>query len=332
MHNLATQLSQLEAPAPDHFRNLSLFPLLSQGPLPTQPEYLLLDQAILEGLGRVTETGGGGSVPELRFENNADRAVLLLDGEELLGAKQNRVLNLTILAPPRQVMVIPVSCVEAGRWSMRGPEFRPSPAVMYSKVRASRAARVTDSMLATGARRSDQGAVWADIDAKACRMDADSPTQAMSALYERHALSVEEYVRAFTCHHRQVGVVFAMDDLTMGLDLFDHPETFRRYFPRLLRSYALDALDQPRSQSPPATSARLEDFLQQVGTATLAVQPALGLGKDVRITGHHVSGGALWFTDRYVHACAFLLEDHGVSAPHRPRMARPSLRRSGSGV
>jgi hypothetical protein len=43
----------------------------------------------------------------------------LLDGEELIGAKQNRALNLTILAPAKQVIVIPVSCVEAGRWHLR---------------------------------------------------------------------------------------------------------------------------------------------------------------------------------------------------------------------
>jgi hypothetical protein len=45
----------------------------------------------------------GGSVPHLLFINDAMRPVLLLDGEELVGAKQNRVLNLTVLAaaPPR---------------------------------------------------------------------------------------------------------------------------------------------------------------------------------------------------------------------------------------
>jgi hypothetical protein len=38
-------------------------------------------------------------VPQLLFINDAMRPVLLLDGEELVGAKQNRVLNLTVLAP-----------------------------------------------------------------------------------------------------------------------------------------------------------------------------------------------------------------------------------------
>ena len=41
--------------------------------------------------------------------------VLLLDGDEPVGAKQNRVLNLTILAPPMAEIRIPVVCIEQAR-------------------------------------------------------------------------------------------------------------------------------------------------------------------------------------------------------------------------
>ena len=77
-------------------------------------------------------------------------------------------------------------------------------------------------MRASGSRRSDQGAVWEDIAAKSARMNTDSPTQAMSAVFERHAISVEEYVRAFACGVNQCGVAFAIGT-EFGLDLFDHP-------------------------------------------------------------------------------------------------------------
>jgi len=36
-------------------------------------------------------------VPELLVINQGERAVLLVDGEELVGAKQNRVLNTSVL-------------------------------------------------------------------------------------------------------------------------------------------------------------------------------------------------------------------------------------------
>ena len=63
------------------------------------------------------EVSEGGHVPETEeIVNEGELSVLLLDGEELLGAKQNRVLNLTILVPAHQTCVVPVSCVESGRW------------------------------------------------------------------------------------------------------------------------------------------------------------------------------------------------------------------------
>jgi hypothetical protein len=74
------------------FRNLTMYPLLDgqAGEL----DYLTLDEALAGGRARITEVSAGGRVPELKFENRGDLAVLLLDGEELMGAMQNRILNL----------------------------------------------------------------------------------------------------------------------------------------------------------------------------------------------------------------------------------------------
>lgn len=195
MTSLKDELERVEMGEPLHYRNLTLFPLLRQ-PAASDADYSLLGDAIHQGLARVTELNGGGSVPELRFENAGDRPVLLLDGEELVGAKQNRVLNLTILAPAKKTLLIPVSCVDVGRWHMTTSAFTTGSQVMYSRARAARAVHVTKSMRTTGTRRGDQAALWGDIAQKAARIDAQSSTQAMSAMYERHALSVEEYARA----------------------------------------------------------------------------------------------------------------------------------------
>jgi hypothetical protein len=240
-------LSSVRAGTPQSFRNLTLFPLFGSGMTKPEPDYLLAEAAIAAGLARVTEINNGGSVPELRFENTADKGVLLLDGEELIGAKQNRVVNLTILVPARTAIVIPVACVEAGRWHMNAPDLRPSERIMYSRGRAARAGHVTSSMRSSGLRRAVQSAVWDDIAGKAQRLDALSPTGAMSAVYERHALSVETYVRAFNCEEQQIGVGFAINGEPLGLDLFDNPVTLRTLLPKLVRSYALDALDAPDS-------------------------------------------------------------------------------------
>jgi hypothetical protein len=328
MYSLQEDFAQITVGTPTTFRNLTLFPLLRPEPECAEPDYLLAEDAIGQGLAEITELADGGSVPELRFENNSPQAVLLLDGEELIGAKQNRVPNLTILAPPKRVTVIPVSCVEAGRWHMESAAFRPAPHVMYARGRAARTSQVTASMRSTGTRRSDQSAVWSDITAKASRMNAASPTQAMAAVYDHHALTIEEYVRAFDCAPIQAGVVFTIDGRAAGLDLFDHPHTLRRLFPKLVRSYALDAMETVTAAVPRRTgNASIEGFLEGIAKATIFTQPAVGLGQDVRISGKRMSGGALWAADRYIHVCAFSMSAAAAHGTVRTRISRPTQRR-----
>jgi hypothetical protein len=325
--SLKEDFDQITIETPSTYRNLTLFPLLRPESERAEPEYLLAEDAIGKGLAEITELPGGGSVPELQFENKSLQAVLLLDGEELIGAKQNRVLNLTILAPPKAVTIIPVSCVEAGRWHMESAAFAPAPHVMYARARAARTSQVSRSMRSTGTRRSDQSAVWSEIANKALCMDADSPTRAMAAIYDRHAIETEEYVRAFGCVPLQAGVAFAINGRVRGLDLFDHPRTLYRVFPKFVRSYALDALEAaPAAPRSAADEASVEGVLERVATAPHFAEAAVGLGKDVRICGESMSGGALWAADRYVHICAFAVNEAEGSGALRARISRPTRR------
>src|SRR5687768_15849116 len=67
---------------------------------PSQPvNYLTLDEALSSGQFEVSEVTEGGSVPTLAVFNKADTLVFLMAGEQLVGAKQNRVLNASILVP-----------------------------------------------------------------------------------------------------------------------------------------------------------------------------------------------------------------------------------------
>ena len=102
-------------------------------------------------------------------------------GEELQGAKQNRVLNLTILTPAHQSHAIPVSCVESGRWRRVSHKFAASPHAQFAEGRAAKMRHVTSSLKACGSRSSDQGDVWNLIAEKSVRLAAASETSAMSS-------------------------------------------------------------------------------------------------------------------------------------------------------
>jgi hypothetical protein len=309
MNQIVDQALGVKIGTPATFKNLTVFPLTG-GP-GISADYLTLDEALAQKLAVITEVSEGGSVPELKFVNSGGKKVFLLDGEELVGAKQNRVLNISIMVPAGKTLVVPVSCVEAGRWQHRSREFTSAPRAHYAEGRALKMQQVSMSMKTSGRRTSNQGEVWDHINQKFSSMDCVSPTSAMSDIYEHHSMPLEDYVRSFAPAGDQVGAVFAIEGKVVGLELFDSPETLRKLFPKLMRSYGLDALDRVRSNSAAKlagqipTKARAAAFLRKVTKARGEEFPALGEGQDLRLTGPRLTGAALAVDGRVVHLSAF---------------------------
>jgi len=187
MNNLiARTLESITLGTPSSCDSITMCPLMGPHAVEQEPFYLTLDQALGDGWTEITEMSEQGSVPELRVVNKGTRPVFILDGEELVGAKQNRVVNLTILVPAKTTLTIPVSCVEAGRWRARSRAFSAAPRTQHAAGRAKRMVQVSASMRMSGERRSDQAEVWADIAEKAGRLGAESSTGAMEEIFLRH--------------------------------------------------------------------------------------------------------------------------------------------------
>ena len=299
---LQEHLSSLQPAAAIHRESMTVIPLVlsKQG----KPDYLTLDEALAHGEVRITEVSDSGSVPELLLHNNSDHAVLLVDGEELVGAKQNRVLNLTILGSAHQVMTIPVSCVEEGRWSESSPAFHSASRTFYAAGRARKADQVTESLRQRGDRRSSQDEVWADIRQKSQRMGSHSATEAVAALYEDRQAQLDGFVDAIKPLPDQIGAVFVIHGEIRGLELFDYPQTLAKLYPKLIQSYALDALDEkPRPEQ--CTLPDIQAFLRAVGQTGFSSHRAVGEGEDLRLESPEITGGALQARGRLIHLSAF---------------------------
>jgi len=326
MNTIASALDTLSIGTPQHFRHLTVFPLVH--PTPRAPFYLTLDEALAQGVIQVTEVSKGGHVPELLLINRGDRPVLLIDGEELVGAKQNRVLNLTILAAPYSELVIPVSCVEQGRWSAVSPEFCASPRVHFAAGRAAKVASVSDRLAEGQGAVSNQSEVWHHIAEKAARMDHHSETGAMADLFRHAEQDLEAYVRAFSAAPGQAGAIFALGGKVVGLEVLFSPDTFAKLLPKLIRSYALDAIETPGDHSsiPPADSA--VSFLRQLAAAEAQESPAIGLGKTLRLKAAKAVGIGLQVEELLIHLAAFRSNGDGDADPSTSgtRMGRASQR------
>jgi hypothetical protein len=169
-------LRDLTPGAPVAHGALTVFHLLA-GERP-EPGWLTLAEAG-EAV-TVEEVSEGGDVPTLHLTSAADRPVLVLDGEELIGAKQNRVLNTTVLVAAHSRLTIPGSCVEQGRWAYKSARFVAGDTSLYATVRALKAAKVTAFLRASGKHASDQGEIWEGVSYMAAAHDVESPTGALS--------------------------------------------------------------------------------------------------------------------------------------------------------
>lgn len=293
------------------FGALSMVPLFAEAS--SKLDYSLLDEAIADGSAVIEEVSESGSVPELLFRNTGAKPVFVVDGEELLGAKQNRIVNISIMVPAKTDMKIPVSCVEAGRWSHSSRNFRSASRTHFADGRARKMRDVNYSLRSSGARFSDQGRVWSEIDEKAERLEAQSDTSAAAAMYDSHRGSLDEYLDAFQAKEGQVGAIFMIEGANHGVDLFDSSEAAVAMHPKLVESYALDAIDVGGRSGTKETDemlfARASSFLGQISEAQKESFSAIGMGKDLRFEGKELTGGALEVDDQCIHLCAFRLED-----------------------
>ena len=304
MQIIADALSHITVGQPLNFGNLTMFPLLNGGE--EIADYLTLDDAIKQGKAIVTEVSDSGSVPELSFTNKGGLPVLLVDGEELIGAKQNRILNLTILAPPHQRLNIPVSCVERGRWSYRSAAFASAPRAQFAAARANKLASVSYSLRERGRADSDQSEVWQDIDRMAADLNVVSETSSMSDIYQSYSTNLTECVQKFSPVTGQVGAAFAISGEIIGFDLFDRASTLTRLLPKLVTSYAIQALSRGADSSDEAPGEEaVRELFDSVSNSPGRSFAATGEGEDVRIEEVSLSAAALVAKGRLIHLCGF---------------------------
>jgi hypothetical protein len=310
------------------YRNLTVFALLSD--YHADFDYLTLDEALSGNLIDIVEKDEAGTVPELKVINKSDRMVLILDGEELVGARQNRIVNTTILVAGNTTTVIPVSCVEQGRWSYRSDKFSSEKRLMAGTLRAHKAAQVKFSLKNSGRFRSDQSAIWNQVERMAMQRDALSPSMAMSEIYRKEAPSLEKYVKHFELTDSQLGAVFMINGHVAGMDCFGKSETFTKLFEKLVESYALDAIDASaiiREKTKKNTKSDAANFVEASAGCRVETHKSVGQGTDCRLDSHRSTGFALAHESRVLHMSLFAKDAENNRDIPGSRMIRFSQRR-----
>ena len=281
---------------------ISVLPLLA-APTPS-PVYLSLSAAFVKGWITISELSHEGRVPNLHVRNDADLPVLLLDGEELKGAKQNRIVNTTILVPAHAELVIPVSCTEAGRWAYDSPAFQESGNVLSHSMRASKLERVSLNLQTNRGYDAEQGVVWQEIRTLQAEHKIHSGTSAMHDVFAELAPKLENLSSCFPCLEGQCGVYVEVNGKFAGLDLLSLPSAWKDVHTKLIRSYAIDLLKESHHGKAPQ-ELNPDAVFRKICSCNSFSGKSVGLGEDHRFETDELLASALYYQDSFVHLAAY---------------------------
>jgi hypothetical protein len=283
---------------------LSVFPITSVNKV--GPAFLTGPEAFEAGLIEVSELDPP-EVPSLAITNHADVPILLVEGEMLVGGDQNRTMNVTVLCPPHARIVVPVSCVEAGRWGMRRTVSESNKHAPGS-LRAAKIANLEPRMGPNPSRQSDQGRVWDEVERQSMAHDVYSGTSALDDVQEEVEDRIADQLDKVKALPDQIGVVCTIGERVVGLDLFDKPATLDKYLRGIVAGHTLDA-QLPVSDS--ASISAIERFLAQVDASGYDAGKGVGLGEEILLHGE-IAGIGLSYEKCLIHLAAFPTPTSGV--------------------
>lgn len=227
---------------------------------------------------------------QLVLINRGKRPLLLLAGEVVSGGKQDRIIGKDRIIPiGAKPLPLDVFCVEHSRWTNGDAKFSAAMTMVHPTVRE-KAAIEEDQTGVWAAVRGDTAAAMGQRDmsmssslevvppriapnAVAGVVASAAPTQGYRSIYQSPAIgpSVENFALEVQRRFERatsglkgehvVGVIVAYGGEVAWSDIFASSELFDAYWPKLLRSYAVEALTRPALQEK-VSLTDAQDFLR----------------------------------------------------------------------
>jgi hypothetical protein len=291
------QIDQIQLDTPFFLRNLLVYPL-SGG---NGGDFVTLDEGLGEGWAKIQDPG---QVERAVLEYSGADPMFLLNGEEILGALQNRVMNTAVLVGENSIVELPVSCAEEGRWS-GSEEFATGHSAAFPSLRAVLADSVTQSLSRGKGFTSDQKGIWDTIRDTLTHLNVQSQTQSMHDAYQTLQDEVKRYTEGMDFNGRYSGFIGAAGGRVLGMDYFGSRSLFGKLKEKLILSYGLEALRLTGEGQTAADDDLVEKFLEDVRNLKFEEYEAVDLGTELRATTEDYASAALVNDDGLVHLSAF---------------------------
>ena len=243
------------------YENLQLFPIVAEEEFiqvnAVAANFKNLKEAMANDRFRITEkkpfgrSDDMGAVNSLTVQNKSQDTVFIMSGDVVQGGRQDRIIAMDMVIPPRTITDIPVFCVEQNRWNYveNNEIVDDHQAQQNKKIYAFTGYYnvASHDLRKTITQSGNQQAVWEKVSQITATNKANTSTGTYTALEQSEDFTAlrDKYLRFFEGKLQDeniIGVIAVSGDKIMGADIFAHPKLFQKQFSALIHSYITDAI------------------------------------------------------------------------------------------
>ncbi len=298
VEELGDFLRSVEIQEPIFIRNVILYPLkaVQAG---VERDFLTLE----EGNFVISELEPP-RVDAVRFRNLSDKPTFIVDGEGIMGARQDRVVNTSLWLEGGKEYEIPVSCVEEKRWS-GSMDFIPALALLNPSLRMILCKGVSRSLSENRGYKSDQRSLWENIERTLSTLKVSSKTRSINDAYRSLREEIESYLTEFGDLGGEISGLIVDTPALTSFDLFGSRDLLLKLWRKLLRSYLLEGFLIKGKIS--VSINKIRGFIGSLPLGKARVYDApCGSGKELRFEEKGMMiGKVLFLEDGFLHLSVF---------------------------
>lgn len=288
--------------------NITIFFLQSKTKL--ENNFLTLEESISKSLVDIKEVNSKGTIRYLKVSNKSNQKLLILGSEQIIGnaLKQNRVVNNTTLVPEQTTILLSVSCCEKNRWSPAvANNICTSESLYFTKGRINNSVDIFDN------NKTDQFKIWDDIAEKLDEFNTKSFTGTLEDTYNKNKLYFDEITNYFKINENDVGVVAAIGNRLVNVEIFSSNKLLKIYFPKIIKSLVFESYKKT-SQNYLLGLKDVYKLFRLIEFSEKKLHKPYNdcLGEEIRFNSDRVVGSCLNYKGKLLHFSGFLKDDMNV--------------------
>jgi hypothetical protein len=271
-----------------NINNLKIIPIQLEG-LRHDDRIVPFDNLFDKGLAKAEEVTAEGIVSKVKIINDSENLLFISDGEAIVGAKQNRIAERSVIIKDQSDAVVPVYCVERGRWGYRDREN-----ARFAKSEFSLSPRTRDKkaeFLKNSHNQSTQNMVWQDIDEFSQKVNYSSETSDLGdILNSRNNENLYEKVEKVNSN----GFI-VLGTGRPFIEVFSHNDICKKHLNKSIRIWAAD------ENTVAETFDKPENYFEKFYNSEWDREDPIGLEDAFSSKGDN-NGRAIFHDEKLVHS------------------------------